>query len=314
VSGDLISRLPPVRGRLQENAPLAPLCWLRVGGAAEVLFTPRDPQDLSDFLEAADRDIPLTVLGLASNTLVRDGGVPGVVVQLRRGFGDIAIEPDFRIRAGAAVPDRNLAAAAAKAGIAGFSFYRGIPGCVGGALRMNAGAHGGETAGLLVEAKALDRDGRLHVLGHGDLDYGYRSCGAPADLIFIEGLFQGEAGDTEALMAEMADIQQTREDTQPIRSRTGGSTFKNPPGHSAWKLIDRAGCRGLRVGGAHMSEKHCNFLINDGEASAADIEDLGEEVRRRVLADSGIELQWEVRRIGLRRQSGGEMVSEGDET
>lgn len=298
-TAQLISRLPKVRGRLEADAPLAPLCWLRVGGPAEVLFTPADAEDLAAFFAGLDADIPVTVLGLASNTLVRDGGVPGVVVQLRRGFGEIAIEPEHHIRAGAAVPDRNLAAAAAKAGIAGFSFYRGIPGCVGGALRMNAGAHGGETAALLVEARAVDRQGGLHTLSVADMHYSYRHCGAPADLVFTEALFRGQPGDPEMLMAEMAEIQQTREDTQPVRSRTGGSTFKNPPGHSAWKLIDAAGCRGLRVGGAHMSEMHCNFLINDGDARASDIENLGEEVRRRVLADSGIDLQWEVRRIGV---------------
>lgn len=296
----LISQLPEVRGRLQADAPLAPLCWLRVGGAAEVLFTPADPEDLSSFLASASREIPLSILGLASNTLVRDGGVPGIVVQMRRGFGDIEIEAGSRIRAGAAVPDRNLAAAAARAGIAGFSFYRGIPGCVGGALRMNAGAHGGETADLLVEARAVDREGCEHVLGVEDMKYSYRHCGASKDLIFTEAVFEGRPGDPEALMAEMDEIQQTREETQPVRSRTGGSTFKNPPGHSAWKLIDAAGCRGLRVGGAHMSKMHCNFLINDGEASASDIEDLGEQVRARVKADCGIELQWEVRRIGVR--------------
>lgn len=299
--GNLISRLPEVRGRLEADVSLAPLCWLRVGGAAEVLFTPADQQDLADFLASVAEDIPLTVLGLASNTLVRDGGVPGVVVQLRRGFGGVAIEPGMRIRAGAAVPDRNLAAAAAKAGIAGFSFYRGIPGCVGGALRMNAGAHGGETADLLVEATAVDGDGQAHVLSVEDMDYSYRHCGVPQDYVFTEALFQGRPGDPDLLMEEMAEIQLTREETQPVRSRTGGSTFKNPPGHSAWKLIDAAGCRGLRVGGAHMSEMHCNFLINDGDASAGEIEDLGEEVRRRVREDSGVELHWEVRRIGVRK-------------
>lgn len=308
----LISQMPEIRGRMQADAPLAPLCWLRVGGAAEVLFTPADEADLADFFKVVDPRIPVSVLGLASNTLVRDGGVPGVVIQLRRGFGNIDIEADFSIRAGAAVPDRNLAAAAAKAGIAGFSFYRGIPGCIGGALRMNAGAHGGETADLLVQVRAVDRAGAIHVLSADEMDYSYRRSGAPDDLIFTEALFRGRAGEPAALMVEMTEIQQTREDTQPVRSRTGGSTFKNPPGHSAWKLIDAAGCRGLRVGGAHMSEMHCNFLINDGEASAADIEDLGEEVRRRVLAQSGIALHWEVRRIGLRERSDKELGTQGE--
>jgi len=299
VSGDkLIDILPPVRGRLESGAALAPLSWLRVGGAAQVLFTPADEDDLALFLQGLPSGVPLTMLGLASNTLIRDGGVRGVVVRLGRGFGDIAIEGDCKIRAGAAVPDRNLAQAAARAGIAGFAFYRGIPGCVGGALRMNAGAHGGETKDLLIEAAAIDGKGRRHILGLEDMKYAYRHCGAPKDLIFTTALFQGQPGNPEKIAAEMAEIMDVREAAQPVRERTGGSTFKNPPGHSAWKLIDAAGCRGLRVGGAHMSQKHCNFLINDGEASASDIEALGELVRQRVKQTSGIELNWEVRRIG----------------
>ena len=295
----LIERLPEVRGRLQADAELAPFTWLRVGGAAEVLFSPADTDDLAAFLAACPADVPVTVLGLASNTLVRDGGVPGVVIRLRKGFAGITIEDERRIRAGAAVPDRLLAKAALEAGIAGFAFYRGIPGCVGGALRMNAGAHGGETRERLVEAVAIDRQGCRHVLKNADMHYGYRHCGAPDDLIFVEALFEGEPGDREAIAAEMAQITDIREASQPIRERTGGSTFKNPPRASAWKLIDAAGCRGLRIGGAHISTKHCNFLINDGTASAADLENLGEEVRRRVKENSGIELHWEVRRIGV---------------
>ncbi len=295
----LIDTLPAVRGRLEAEAPLAPLSWLRVGGPAEVLFTPADEDDLARFLADLPEGVPLTILGLASNTLIRDGGVPGVVVRLGRGFGNISVEDECTIRAGAAVPDRNLAQAAAKAGIAGFAFYRGIPGCVGGALRMNAGAHGGETGDLLLEVAALDRRGRRYVLGPGDMKYAYRHCGAPEDLIFTEALLQGEPGNSADIAAEMAKVMEVREASQPVRERTGGSTFKNPPGHSAWKLIDAAGCRGLRVGGAYMSEKHCNFLINDGEASAGDIEELGELVRRRVKEASGIELNWEVRRIGI---------------
>jgi UDP-N-acetylmuramate dehydrogenase len=295
----LIERLPEVRGRLQAGAELAPFTWLRVGGPAEVLFSPADADDLAAFLAACPADVPVTVLGLASNTLVRDGGVPGVVIRLRKGFSGLAVEDGCHIRAGTAVPDRILANAAQEAGIAGFAFYRGIPGCVGGALRMNAGAHGGETRERLVEAVAIDRQGRRHVLDNAAMGYSYRHCGAPDDLIFVEALFAGEPGDREAIAAEMAQITEIREASQPIRERTGGSTFKNPPGTSAWKLIDAAGCRGLRIGGAHMSTKHCNFLINDGTATAADLENLGEEVRRRVKENSGIELHWEVRRIGV---------------
>ncbi|HHK74837.1 MAG TPA: UDP-N-acetylmuramate dehydrogenase [Rhizobiales bacterium] len=291
--------MPVVRGRLEAEVPLAPLSWLRVGGAAQVLFTPADEDDLAAFLKGLPSDVPLTMLGLASNTLIRDGGVPGVVIRLGRGFGKICVEEECRIRAGAAVPDRNLAQAAARAGIAGFSFYRGIPGCVGGALRMNAGAHGGETGDLLLEVRALDRQGQRLNLQLADMKYAYRHCGAPQDLIFTEALFQGRPGDQQELVAEMAKVMDVREASQPVRERTGGSTFKNPPGLSAWKLIDAAGCRNLRVGGAHMSEKHCNFLINDGDATASDIEQLGELVRRRVKAESGIELNWEVRRIGV---------------
>ncbi len=295
----LIDTLPAVRGRLEAEVPLAPLSWLRVGGPAEVLFTPADEDDLARFLAALPEDVPLSVLGLASNTLIRDGGILGVVVRLGRGFGKITVEDECTIRAGAAVPDRILAQAAAKAGIVGFAFYRGIPGCVGGALRMNAGAHGGETRDLLLEAVAIDRRGRRHVLGPEDMNYAYRHCGAPEDFIFTQALFQGKPGEPGEIAAEMAKVMEVREASQPVKARTGGSTFKNPPGHSAWKLIDAAGCRGLRVGGAHMSEKHCNFLINDGAASASDIEELGELVRRRVKETSGIELNWEVRRIGI---------------
>ncbi len=299
IEGPLTGMLPDVRGRLEVQAALAPLCWLRVGGPAEVLFTPADAEDLAGFLAQLPVDIPVTMLGMASNTLVRDGGVPGVVIRLGRGFGKIAIEDGWRIRAGAALPDRNLAQAAARAGVGGFAFYRGIPGSVGGALRMNAGAHGTETADLLVEVSAIDRQGRLHVLRVEEMNYAYRHCGAPGELIFVEALFQGREGSVEDIAREMAEVVEIREATQPVRERTGGSTFKNPPGHSAWKLIDEAGCRGLRVGGAHMSEKHCNFIINDGGASAGDIEQLGEEVRARVKQTSGIRLKWEIRRIGV---------------
>jgi UDP-N-acetylmuramate dehydrogenase len=230
---------------------------------------------------------------------VRDSGIRGVVIRLGRGFGGIAAEEDSRIRAGAAVPDVRLSQAAASAGIAGLAFYRGIPGTVGGAVRMNAGAHGGETKDVLLEVRAIDRRGVAHVLSNADLGFTYRHCGAPGDVIFTEALFQGRPGDPEAIACEMEEVAAYREANQPVKSRTGGSTFKNPPGHSAWKLIDAAGCRGLRLGGAHVSEMHCNFLINDGEAAAADIEALGELVRQRVREASGVELEWEIKRIGV---------------
>jgi UDP-N-acetylmuramate dehydrogenase len=242
---------------------------------------------------------PITMVGLGSNLLVRDGGIEGVVIRLGRGFGEIKIEEGSRLRTGTAVPDTKLARAAADAGILGLSFYRGIPGCVGGALRMNGGAHGSETCELLVEARAVDRQGNVHVLPVGDFHYAYRHCGAPADFIFTEALLQGVPGDPAKILAEMDDIAAYREEVQPIKSRTGGSTFKNPPGKKSWQLIDAAGCRGLKVGDAKVSELHCNFLINEGEATAADIETLGETVRARVKETSGVELEWEIKRLGI---------------
>jgi len=230
---------------------------------------------------------------------VRDGGIEGVVIRLGRGFGEIKIEDGCRLRAGTAVPDVKVARAAADAGIAGLSFYRGIPGCVGGALRMNGGAHGRETREVLVEARAVDRKGDVHVLPVAELHYAYRQCGAPEDFIFTEALFQGEPGEPATILAEMDDIAAYREEVQPIKSRTGGSTFKNPPGHKAWQLIDAAGCRGLSVGDAKVSEMHCNFLINEGNATGADLENLGETVRARVKETSGVELEWEIKRLGL---------------
>ena len=238
------------------------------------------------------------MIGLGSNLIVRDGGVAGVVIRLGRGFSDIAVE-GVGVRAGAAVPDVRVARAAQEFGIAGLSFMRGIPGAVGGALRMNGGAYGRETKDALVEARAVDRRGVIHVLGNADLHYSYRHCGAPDDYIFTQALFAGERGDPAIIAAEMDKITESREATQPIKSRTGGSTFKNPPGHKAWQLIDAAGCRGLRIGDAQVSEMHCNFLINLGNATAADIETLGETVRRRVKETSGVELEWEIKRIGL---------------
>lgn len=296
---DLAARLPEVRGRLQVQASLKDLTWFRVGGPAEVLFTPADAEDLARFLARLAPDVPVTVIGVGSNLLVRDGGVPGVVVRLGRGFGAVAVEDETRVRAGAAVPDVKVARAALDAGLSGLTFFRGIPGTIGGALRMNGGAYGRETKDVLVEARAVDRTGDVRVLSVEDMAYSYRHCGAPDDLIFVEALFQGEPGEPEVIAAEMKAITEAREATQPVRSRTGGSTFKNPDGGKAWKLIDAAGMRGHSIGAAMVSEKHCNFLINTGGASAEDLETLGETVRARVLEHSGVQLEWEIRRIGV---------------
>ncbi len=292
---------PDLRGRLLANAEMAPLTWFRVGGPAQALFTPADEADLAHLLSGLPQEIPLTVVGLGSNLIVRDGGIPGLVIRLGgKAFGEITIEPGDRLRAGAAVPDVKLARAAADAALNGLAFYRGIPGCIGGALRMNAGAHGGETTDVLVEARGVTRDGAIVTLSHAEMGFSYRSSGAGTqDIIFTSALFQGRPGDRAAIQAEMDRVTAAREAAQPIRERTGGSTFKNPPGGKAWQLIDAAGCRGLRMGGAQVSEMHCNFLINTGGATAADVEGLGEEVRRRVKAHSGFELQWEIKRIGV---------------
>jgi len=299
IVADLKAKLPTVRGRLLANEMLAPLTWFRVGGPAQVLFMPEDEADLAAFLKALPTEIPVTVVGLGSNLIVRDGGVAGVVIRLGRGFGDVAAEPDHRVRAGAAVPDVRVAKAAQDASIAGLAFLRGIPGAIGGALRMNGGAYGGETKDILIEARGVDRTGNVRVYSNADMHYTYRHCGAPDDVIFTQALFQGRPGDTREIVAEMDKITESREATQPIKSRTGGSTFKNPPGQKAWQLIDAAGCRGLKVGGAQVSEMHCNFLINLDGASATDIEALGETVRRRVKETSGVELEWEIKRIGI---------------
>jgi UDP-N-acetylmuramate dehydrogenase len=259
---------------------------------------PEDEDDLSSFLANLPGEIPVTVIGLGSNLIVRDGGVPGVVVRLGRGFGEVAVE-GVDVRAGAAVPDVKVARAAQEAGIAGLSFLRGIPGAIGGALRMNGGAYGRETKDALIEARAVDRAGRIHVLANADLGFTYRHCNVPDDYIFTQATFRGARGDRVVIAAEMEKITESREATQPIKSRTGGSTFKNPPGAKAWQLIDAADCRGLRLGDAQVSEMHCNFLINLGHATAADIETLGERVRARVKGNSGVELEWEIKRIGL---------------
>lgn len=300
----LLERLPKPRGALQANQPLAPLTWFRVGGPAEVLYQPADADDLATFLGALPPDIAITVIGLGSNLIVREGGIDGVVIRLSaRGFGKITVEGD-RLRVGAAVPDKRVAAAARDAGLGGFAFYHGIPGGIGGALRMNAGANGTETKDRLVELIAIDRSGTRHELTRDAMGYAYRHAAAPADLIFVEAVYQGEPRDRAAIEAEMAAVDEHRETAQPIKdasgqaSKTGGSTFKNPPGTSAWKLVDQAGCRGFRIGDAQVSEKHCNFLLNLGAATAYDIELLGETVRQRVLAASGIRLEWEIKRLG----------------
>jgi UDP-N-acetylmuramate dehydrogenase len=301
---ELKANMPQLRGRLLPDQSLAELTWFRVGGPAQTLFMPEDEADLAYFLAQLPADIPVTTIGLGSNLIVRDGGIAGVVVRLGRGFSEIKTEPNNRVRAGAAVPDVRVARAAQEAGIAALAFMRGIPGAVGGALRMNGGAYGGETKDVLVSARAVDRAGRLCELSNADMHYSYRHCGAPEDLIFTEALFQGVAGDPQAIAAEMDKITESREATQPIKTRTGGSTFKNPAGAKAWQLIDAAGCRGLRVGDAQVSELHCNFLINLGHASATDIETLGETVRGRVREHSGVDLEWEIKRVGLKEKVG----------
>jgi len=292
-------RAPGLRGRLIANQPLSDLTWFRVGGPAQVLFTPADTEDLAALLAALDPETPVTVIGLGSNLIVRDGGVPGVVVRLGgKAFGSVEIDGEH-LAVGTAVPDMRLAKAAAEAGLDGLAFFRGIPGSIGGALRMNAGAHGGETTDVLVSAEGVDRAGHLRRFTHAEMGFTYRHSAAPDDVIFTSALFRGRPGDRAAIEAEMARVTAAREAAQPIRERTGGSTFKNPPGGKAWQLVDAAGCRGLTVGGAQVSEMHCNFLINRDGATAADIEGLGEEVRRRVRETSGVELHWEIKRIGL---------------
>jgi UDP-N-acetylmuramate dehydrogenase len=298
----LMKRLPAVKGRLEADAPLADLTWFRAGGKAEVLFTPADEADLAAFLAATPRDIPVYVIGVGSNLLVRDGGVPGVVIRLGRGFADIGAEENHRVRAGAAALDVRVARFALEQSIDALTFLRGIPGTIGGALRMNAGAYGGETRDVLVEARAVDRSGNIHVLSNADMKYTYRHCGAAEDLIFTQALLQGRAGNPQEIAAAMDKITTSRETTQPIKSRTGGSTFKNPPGQKSWQLIDKAGMRGFAIGPAKVSELHCNFLINEGGATATQIEELGETVRARVKETSGVVLDWEIKRIGLKTQ------------
>jgi UDP-N-acetylmuramate dehydrogenase len=294
----LIDRLPAVRGRLTADAPLANVTWFRVGGPAEAMFKPADAADLGDFLAGCPADVPVTVIGVASNLLVRDGGVPGVVIRLGRAFVDISVN-GCEITAGAAALDLNVANAARDAGIAGLEFLSGIPGTIGGALRMNGGAYGRELSDVVVSATAIDRSGVPHALSHKDLGLSYRHSNVPEDWIFTSAVLRGHPGDHAEISRRMHEIATSRAESQPVKARTGGSTFANPPGEKAWALIDRAGCRGLTIGGAQVSEKHCNFLLNLGTATADDLESLGEEVRRRVYETSGIQLRWEIRRIGV---------------
>ncbi|MEQ8603534.1 MAG: UDP-N-acetylmuramate dehydrogenase [Marivibrio sp.] len=296
----LADRLPPVRGRLSEGALLSRVTWFQVGGPAEVLFKPADLDDLAAFLRDLPDDVPVTPIGVGSNLLVRDGGVSGVVLRLGGDFARIEIEGE-EVVAGAAALDANVAKTAAKHGLAGLEFFAGVPGAIGGALRMNAGAYGSETKDRLIEATAVDRRGVVHRAGPQELGMRYRHSDAPADWIFVEGRFRAEPGDPAEIRRRIEEIQRARAESQPIRTRTGGSTFKNPPDAKAWKLIDAAGCRGLTLGGAQVSDQHCNFLINTGAASAADLEDLGEEVRRRVKETAGVELEWEIKRVGDRK-------------
>ena len=291
--------LPPVRGSMTRDAALKDMMWFRAGGPADVLFRPADVEDLGMFLAARSRDIPVYVIGVGSNLLVRDGGMPGTVVRLPATFGKIEAD-GTRIRAGAAALDAHVARVAADAGIAGLEFLRGVPGTVGGALRMNAGCYGREIADIFVEATALDGEGNLLTLTAADMGFSYRHSEARDDLIFVEAVFEGIPDKPDAIKARMEELAANREASQPIRAKTGGSTFKNPPGQKAWELIDRAGCRGLMHGAAQVSEKHCNFLINTGDARAADIEGLGEEVRRRVLTSQGVALEWEIKRVGVK--------------
>jgi UDP-N-acetylmuramate dehydrogenase len=291
--------LPPVRGSIIRDAPLKDLVWFRAGGPAEILFRPADVEDLAAFLAAKPADLRVSVIGVGSNLLVRDGGIPGVVVRLSSAFGKVETD-GMRVRAGAAALDGAVARAAADAGIAGLEFLRGVPGTIGGALKMNAGCYGREIKDIFVEALAIDEKGNKIRLSSAVMAFEYRKAkGAADDLIFVEAVFEGRKDEPAAIRARMEELSANREASQPIKSRTGGSTFKNPPGHKAWQLIDQAGCRGLMIGAAQVSEKHTNFLINTGDATAADLEALGEDVRRRVMEKSGVSLEWEIKRVGV---------------
>jgi UDP-N-acetylmuramate dehydrogenase len=299
ITPDLKAAMPDLRGRLLANQSLAELTWFRVGGPAQMLFTPADEDDLGYFLANLPRELAVTVVGVGSNLIVRDGGLPGAVIRLSpRGFGETGTDGDI-VSAGAAALDKRVAEAAAAANIGGLEFFFGIPGTIGGALRMNAGANGAETRDVLVEASGIGRDGKKHTLSNADMKFVYRNSGVDPSIIFTSARFRGTIAAADKIRARMDAVQNHRETAQPIREKTGGSTFQNPPDHSAWKLIDAAGCRGLRVGGAQVSELHCNFLINTGAATGHDIETLGETVRTRVKQNSGIELHWEIKRIGI---------------
>ncbi len=290
---------PNVRGKLEFDAPLSKLSWFRTGGNADLLYTPQDEQDLCDFLKQLPADIPVTPLGVGSNMLIRDGGIEGAVIRFGKRFSNIKVDGE-RITAGAGAPDISVSWAALDAKLAGFEFLRGVPGTIGGALKMNAGAYGAEVADIFQSARAVDRSGVVHELSRNDMGFSYRNTSVPEEYIFTSGTFIGSPGEAEEIQVRMNEIGEAREESQPLRTRTGGSTFKNPDGQSAWKLVDGAGCRGLKIGGARVSEKHCNFLINEGDATSTDIENLGEEVRRRVMNNSGVKLEWEIKRIGRR--------------
>ena len=293
------ARLEGLRGRMTPNAEMDKITWFRAGGLADALYQPADEEDLAAFLKAVPEEIPITMVGIGSNLLVREGGIEGFVVRLSaKGFGEVEVISPTRIRAGAATPDKRVAAAALEAGIGGFHFYHGIPGGIGGALRMNAGANGVETRERVVEVRALDRKGNVRVLSNTAMGYTYRHSSAPKDLIFTSAVFEGYPEDRAVIKSAMDAVQHHRETVQPVREKTGGSTFKNPEGGSAWKEIDKAGCRGLMIGGAQMSPMHCNFMINTGTATGYDLEYLGETVRARVLMNSGVRLEWEIKRIG----------------
>ena len=299
ITPELKAAMPELRGRLLAYEGLAPLTWFRVGGPAQVLFTPADEGDLAYFLKSLPRELSLHVVGVGSNLIVRDGGVAGVVIRLGpRAFGEVSVQGDTVI-AGAAALDKRVAETAASANIGGLEFFYGIPGTIGGALRMNAGANGAETKDVLVDAAGIDRNGNKIAFSNAEMKFVYRNSGVDPSIIFTSARFRGKIAAPEAIRARMQEVQTHRETVQPIREKTGGSTFKNPPGQSAWMLIDAAGCRGLRLGGAQVSEMHCNFLINTGSATGHDIEMLGERVRGRVKEKSGIELQWEIKRIGI---------------
>ncbi|MBC05814.1 UDP-N-acetylmuramate dehydrogenase [Thalassospira sp.] len=295
----LIDRLPKVRGKLREGAQLAKVTWFQVGGPADVMFRPADEADLADFLKSKPEDMPVTVIGVGSNLLVRDGGIRGVVIRLGRPFTDVVVK-DGALHAGAGALDLNVAQTAQMNGIAGLEFLSGIPGTIGGALRMNAGAYGTEIKDVLVSATAIDGSGNIHTVTPDEMNMTYRHCGLPEDWIFTSAILRASSGDPEDIAKRMDEIQKARAESQPIKSRTGGSTFANPVPDRAWEVIDAAGCRGLKIGGAQMSEQHCNFMINTGDATALDLEQLGDEVRKRVKEHSGVELRWEIRRIGER--------------